>query len=156
MNFVRHIHSGPTISTNEYTAGEVMGGCFHFQLGQSEDGVIRAVSIVDVANQKKKIWMYLFDEEPTPQIDKTQLNLTVECLKRLIGVVKFSVGDYETVNSHAFQFVGGGEEEGTGLAPMALYYAASDGRLYAYAVAQQTVTYTASGDLLFGLSMANF
>ncbi len=133
----------PTIGTDAYTAGDVVGGLLTFALNElpGGGGVLKQLRIVDADSEGAAGTLYLFNQQPTAIADDAAFAaaMTAADLQKKIATVAVAADDYVTLNSMKY-------------IEMELdvsYFA--DGALYGYFVCTDTPTYGDATDLTFTL-----
>lgn len=128
----------PTISTDAYSADDVIGGLLEFVVASAGGGgVLQQVLLVDAAEEAAALGLYLFSGMPSEFEDGDPFEPTADDLAMLVGVVALKADDYETVNNLAYQQVGN----------IGLVYTVHGRYLYGYLVAGATPDYDAADDL---------
>lgn len=139
FNLTRTLTISPTLSTSQYSGGDVLGGVLMLDAnGFGEGGIIRRIILVDDDNEKASLKLHLFNSAPTTFADSEAYLPTVDDLNKQIGVISIGATDYTTYNGNAIAFI----EE------VNLDYTIDD-YLYLYVVCDAVPTYTASTDLTF-------
>lgn len=140
-NTHKFIELNPTIDTDAYTAGDVVGGLLTIPVGRG--GTLRQVRLVDNDNEGAELSLYLFRGTPTSIADDAAFATAfTEADNRLLidEPLVFAAADYITVNSEKSQ-VKGGHNDGAGLG---IELIPVDGEnIYGYAVCTATPTYAA-------------
>ena len=98
----------PTIDTNAYTAGDVVGGLLTFDVcAAGGGGTIRHAWITDVHSEGADLTLYLFNATPTSIADDAAFAaaITIADLKNLVAVVSFAGADFTTINNMDWQSV---------------------------------------------------
>lgn len=129
----------PTVTAGAYSAGDVVGGLLTFDSLTSAGGgvTVRAVRIVDDANQKAAMKLYLFDSNPGAIADNAAFTLTAANLETCTARIEIGAGHYETVGSDAIALV---QDVSISVA--------GGGAIYGYLVTNgSTPTYGATDDL---------
>jgi hypothetical protein len=146
----RRVAVTPTIGTDAYTAGDVVGGLLTFAVGTAFGGGGRIVKVllIDAANQKEGYTLYLFGQAPSTIADDAAYEPTAADLAELADRVTIEAGDYTTVNGTAVAILGGHEDKAMAI-PVKLY----DGNVYGYLVAGDTPDYAAATDLTLILEL---
>lgn len=141
----------PTISTNAYIAGDVVGGLLQFNVASpSGVGILNAVRVVDDDNEKAELTLYLFNAAPTSIVDADPFAPTVADLKKLIAKIVVEAADYVTVNGNAYALK---SMKSSSEDLNDVYKAAENGVLYGYLVCTATPTYAAATDLTVTISV---
>lgn len=96
----------PTVDTDAYTAGDVVGGIQEVQNAVSDNGMtglLQTLTVLDEADQKAELDILLFSEEPdtSPGADDAALALDDGDLDKLLGIVNVGASDYTTLNGNA-------------------------------------------------------
>lgn len=131
----------PTIGTDAYQAGDVVGGLLTFTIpGARAGGMIRQIRLSDDDNEQAVLTLYLFASTPTTVADDAAFAsaMTISDLQALLGIVSIVAGDYTTINSNDVVFKNGVDID---------FPALSDDNLYGYLVCTATPTYAATTDL---------
>lgn len=154
---IRRIQVAPTVDTDAYTAGDVVGGLMTFSVApQGLDGLIRSVLITDADNQSEGYTIYIFNAQPSVIADDAAFAPTIDDLNKIAGVVVVAAGDYTTVNSLGWTLIGGHEDNVAAGVSMEIPVHSDNGDIYVYAVATDTPDYSAATDLTFTLSVEAF
>lgn len=135
----------PTITTIAYSAGDVIGGLLEFDVsgGAGGGGILQSLCIIDDANVKADVTLYLFDSEPTEIADNAAFAPALADLKKIIYALNVPSASQSTLNGNGFYFRGAIDQG----------FSAPTGKLYGYLVATATPTYAAATDLTLRLSM---
>jgi len=145
----KRISVTPTVDTDAYTAGDVVGGLMTFAVGGvGLSGSIRSVIVVDDHGQTEPYTLYWFYARPSTIADDAAFAPTVADLKKLATTLLLEAGDYATVNSNDVAILGGREDSA-----MDVPFTSDDGNLYLYAVPADTPDYNAATDLTFILTV---
>jgi hypothetical protein len=127
-------------SSPAYTAGDAVGGkrTLTNALLAANTGVLQSVNILDRANQKAAMTLYIFDADPTNATitDNAAFVFSTDDLK-VIAQVNISTTDYVTNNSKAFASIGG----------LNISLKAGGTTLYAALVTAGTPTFAATTDV---------
>lgn len=135
----------PTIGTDAYTAGDVVGGLMTFAVGGvGLSGSIRSVIVVDDHSQEEQYELYFFYALPSTIADDAAFAPTLADLKKLVSTVTLATADWTTLNSNDVAILGGHEDTA-----MDIPFTSEDGNLYLYAVATDTPDQNAATDLTF-------
>lgn len=131
------------VSTSAYTAGDAVGGkrTITGALRTSNgSGILESITILDRANQKAAMELFIFDSDPTAATitDNAAFVFSTDDLK-VLAHVTIAATDYITINSKAIATI-----KGLGIA---LRGANSNTSLYAALVTTGTPTYVATTDL---------
>lgn len=128
----------PTISTDAYSADEVIGGLLEFPVASAGGGgMLQAVLVVDKADVAAALTLYLFSSRPTEFEDGDAFMPTADDLLAMVGMVTLAGDQYETANSIAYQQV----------VALNMPYSVRGRYLYGYLVAGATPDYDAVDDL---------
>lgn len=141
LNATGFVELNPTIDTNAYSAGDVVGGLLTIPVGPN-GATLRQVKLIDLDNEGAELSLYLFRSTPTAILDDAAFasNMTGADIRKLIDEpLVFAAADYNTINSLKYQ-IKGGQVDGTGLG---IEVRPTDGNIYAYAVCTGTPTYAA-------------
>lgn len=95
----------PTLDTDAYTAGDVMGGkqTATFTLGTDVHGCeIRRIDVIDDDSQGIAMKLYIYEGTPSTIADDAEYLPTVADLKVLADVVQVNAGDYVTINGNDY------------------------------------------------------
>lgn len=141
-----HYQDTPTIDTDAYTAGDVIGGLITFRVGTMNTARIVGAKIVDDDNEKAELTFYFYDFLPSTFLDDAAHAPTVQDLEHYIGKITFETGDYEEINGNA---VAVKTDEFIDFFPR-------NGNLYAYLVCSGTPAYTAVDDLYIEISVVQY
>lgn len=138
-----------TVKTTAYSSGQVVGGLLVFPLAnRPASGIITRAHLVDDANQKAALTLYLFDATPTVFADGEAFAPSVSDLQKLLdgAPISLAASSYQTINGNAVLAWPGttGEDFRS--------FHADSGTLYAYLVAGGAVTYAAATDLWLRLT----
>lgn len=140
---IRTVEPSLVVTLAAYTAGDVVGGLLTIPMHSvGGGGVLRQLSIIDDADQKEPLTLYLFDQLPSTIANDAAFAPTVADLKKLVGVVAIAALDYTTLNGNAYAIKSNLEIE----------FAVPGGNLYGYLVASDTPDYAAAGDLTLRLT----
>ena len=90
----------PTIGTDAYTDGDVIGGLLTFAIpGANGSGIINRVVLVDDGNQDEPLDLFLFDDTPATIADDAAYAPTAADHAKIIGKVSIAAADYWSENS---------------------------------------------------------
>lgn len=138
------VEAALTVSTDAYTAGDVVGGLITFDMSVAPEGaLLNGIVITDAANQKEAYTLWLFNEAPTTIADADAFAPDIDDLNAVIRRISIAATDYVTVNSLAHGQVDGGN----------IQLPANRGKLYGYLVAVDTPDYAAATDLWLALDI---
>ncbi len=136
------VKSHPSVTASAYSAGFAVGGkqTLSNALTSTLTGVLESLIVIDRANQKAAMDVFIFDADPTAATttDHGAFVFSTDDLN-VIARVSISPGDYVTVNSKAVASL-------TGLGQA---LKAGTTTLYAVAVTSGTPTYAATTDVQF-------
>lgn len=128
----------PAITAGAYSAGDVVGGLITIPIkGAGGGGTMRRIIVVDDANVKGDLKIYLFTDAPTTIADNAAFAPTIADLKKLIGIVPVAAADYVTLNSNAVAIAD----------DLGIDFFVPGENLYAYVVVDGIETYAAVTDL---------
>ena len=132
------IELNPTIDTDAYQAGDVVGGLLTLPCGPS---TLRQVKLVDNDNEGAELSLYLFRGTPTSIADDAAFaSAFTEADNRLLIDEPLVFSTYTTINNEK-KSIKGGHADGAGLG---IECTPVDGlNIYAYAVCTATPTYAA-------------
>lgn len=146
----RPVSVRPTITAGAYSANDVVGGRLDFTIPwKAAGGFVDSVRIVDDANQKAAMTLYLFSRVPTAIADNAAFAPTVADLQALAGTIAIAATDYVTLNNNAVAIKRLNSDG-------AISFWCPDGILYGYAVVSGTPTYANAADLQFELRMYRY
>lgn len=101
MGFSKFINPSvnPTIDTDAYTTGDVMGGLLQFDItGLSVNGgIVNQAIMIDEDSMGVAAKLYLFEALPTTIADDAAFIPTIDDMNKLVGVIAFAT--FTTVNS---------------------------------------------------------
>jgi hypothetical protein len=141
--FTAVIKTAPTITASVYSAGNSVGGkqTLSNAVRTAGTGILESLTLLDRANQKAAMTVYIFDADPTNATlaDHGAFVFSTDDLK-VIAQISIAAGDYVTTNSKAIAV-----ESGLSIA----LKTASGTTLYAVAVTSGTPTYASTSDLQF-------
>lgn len=126
----------PTISTTQYTSGDVVGGLLDFGalIAVNNRGVLKSLLVLDADNQKAALTLLLFASKPAGTFtDNSALALSAADLALVTAKVDVAPTDYETFDSKALAQI----DVATVLASLN-----SDRHLYGVLVTTGTPTFT--------------
>lgn len=145
----RYITVDATITPDNdaYTANDCVGGLITFDLSgegmAANGGVLSTITIVDDDNEGAALNLYFFDAQPSTIANDAALALTAADLRKLTYYKAVAAGDYVTVNSLKFAYLG----------QLAVQVRADNGKLYMYAQCTGTPTYAATKTLTVRLGI---
>jgi len=153
MRRVKEVSVTPTVGTDAYTAGDVVGGLMSFQFTGHHpfDGIIRSVRLVDDYAQSEEYTLYIFNQKPSTIADDAAFAPTEADLLKLVTTVAVATGDWAEINSNDWALLG--EHEDTA---MGVYVHSYNGYLYMYAQAADTPDYNAADDLTITMTVEIF
>lgn len=137
------VEINPTIDTNAYQAGDVVGGVMTIPVGQ-KGGMLRHVKLVDNDAEAAELSLYLFRDTPTAILDDAAFAAAMtEADTRLLidQPLVFATTDYLTLNAEKYAIKGG--HGGVGNTGLGIELRPVDTNIYAYAVCTATPTYAA-------------
>jgi hypothetical protein len=127
-------------SSPAYTAGDAVGGkrTLSNALLSAHTGVLQSITVLDRANQKAPLDIFIFDADPTNATitDNAAFVFSTDDLK-VIAHVTVNASDYVTVNSKAMVSYGS----------LGIALSAAGTTLYAAVVTSGTPTYAATTDV---------
>ena len=134
----------PTIDTNIYASGDLLGGKLELANAvrmAGGGGIVRAVALADLAKQSDNVDVLFFDADPsgTTFTNNAALDIADADLPKLIGF--HQVTSYAEFNDSA---VGRGEAD----RPLPFVLGAGATSLYAALVARATPTFVTAADLV--------
>lgn len=137
----------PTVTAGAYSAADVVGGLLTFSgaFGPSGVGILNRVRVVDDANQKAVLTLYLFNDAPSTIADNAAFAPVVADLKKLVAKVAIAADDYTELNSNAVALIDDINDT--------VLDAGGKGALYGYLVCTATPTYAATTDVQVQLSI---
>jgi hypothetical protein len=146
----RYVWQTLTVSTEAYSAGDVVGGLITIPLDVVRlmpCGFVDDVILLDADSVGASLSLYLFNSAPTTIADQAAFAPVIADLQRMIGDTGITLGTYTTLNSldrcrvklSSSDALFGGPD--------------NDGNLYAYLVAGATPTYTTASALRLGLGV---
>jgi hypothetical protein len=100
----------PTISTSAYTIKDAVGGLMTFANAARAAGGscrLRAVQIVDKAQQRADLDLVLFDRSITAPTDNAVFDPTDAELANVVGMVSIGQGDYADFNDNSVATIAG-------------------------------------------------
>lgn len=140
----------PTLDTDAYTAGDVLGGLLTFNVENAESGraqgYISKVEVIDSDNEGAALKLYLYGEQPTEIADDAAWagSQTAADLVKLLGD-PVAISSYDSI-AGAVNL----KREQVEVSPE-LEFNAADGNLYGYLVCDATPTYAAADKLTIKL-----
>ena len=138
MLIIHRAYTGLTVTAGAYTAGDVVGGVISIAPLTFASGgyLLRAVTLVDEADVKAALKLWLFNSQPSSIADNAPLALTASDHKALVGVMQIATADY---------YSSGGIATAHTVPSQPIAFAGD--RLYGYLVCDGTPTYSATTDL---------
>ena len=140
----------PTVDTSAYASGDHLGTVHTLAgaaPGQGLYTVLQSLTIIDKAQQKSALDVFLFDASPTvASSDNAAANITdAEMIDKCIGHIVVAAADYRDIGSansvaHLKNLGMHLKPDPTATAPL---------NLYAFVVSRGSPTYAAAGDLVF-------
>lgn len=132
----------PTIDTNAYSAGDVVGGLMTIPVGRG--ATLRTVKLVDTDNEGAELSLYLYRDTPTTIADDAEFAAAVtaaDIRKQIDQPLVFATTDYILLNSLKYAIKGG--HGGVGNTGLGIECIPVGSNIYAYAVCTATPTYAA-------------
>ena len=146
----RPVAAAPTVTAGAYSANDVLGGLMEFQIPwEPGAGFVDSVRVVDDADQKAAMTLWLFNAAPTAILDNAAFAPTVADLKKVVGKIAIAASDYTTLNGNAVALKALNSDGQTS-------FYCPNGILYAYAVPSATPTYAAVTDIQIELRMYRY
>jgi len=122
----------PTLDTDAYTAGDVMGGLLQFDVSGLviNGGLINQAVLIDEDSIGLGLKLYLYDALPTTIADDAAFAPTIDDLNKLVAVIAFAT--FTTINSMDYAIV----EDINNI------FVTTNGLLYGYLVADGASNHT--------------
>lgn len=139
----------PTIDTNIYAAGDLVGGKLELPNAVAQaggGGIVRSVALADQAKQSDAIDVLFFDADPsgTTFTNNAALDIADADLPKLIGFQQIT--SYAELSDNS---IGRGEAD----RPLPFVLGAGATSLYAALVARATPTFAAATDLVLRVTI---
>lgn len=135
------------VTAGAYSASDVVGGLLRIPISPvNAGGTLRWLRLVDDANQKAAMSLYLFNDLPSTIADNAAFAPSVADLEKMVAKIAIAAGDYETLNSNAIAI----------LPTIIKTVPIEKGALWAYLVTSGTPTYAATTDLSLSICVWPF
>lgn len=144
----RVISQTPTISTDAYEAGDVVGGVQHLQraLALARGGILQSLTVKEKGTQADALTILLFRSEPgSVAADNAAFTLADADLAECVGVIEVAADDFVSVGSASVATI----RPELALEGKKSSKKEDAGDLWAVVVAVGTPTYTSASDLVF-------
>jgi len=131
----------PTIDTNAYGNGDVVGGLLTFPLAfpTTLSGILEGVTVRDKQAANIQLDLVLFSDQPTASTttDQGAPSIHANDVNKIVGVINIATADYTTIN---------GKSVAT-KRDLGLPINSAGRNLYALLISRGTPTYTAASNL---------
>lgn len=107
MSFTKFIKPSvnPTLDTDAYTAGDVMGGLLQFDVSGFviNGGIINQAVLIDEDSIGLGLKLYLFEAQPTTIADDAAFAPTIDDVNKMVAVIAFP--SFTTINSMDYSII---------------------------------------------------
>lgn len=144
MDDVLNVSATPTVDTNIYASGDLIGTKMEFDVGQFRDAggfILDSVTLVDQAKQSANVDLVLFNADPsgTTFTDNAAFDVADADMSKICAVV--SLTTHVTFNDNSLSIA---RDQGI---PIKLGKSLASQRLYGALVARATPTFAAATDV---------